>query len=177
MPSAFSHAFAAYVLGKTTKWGNLLKLIFLGAICAAIPDLDAIGFHYGVPYDSLWGHRGITHSISFSLLLAFIVVFVFYKREKPFTKTYFSLLFYFFLATLSHPLLDMLTNGGLGVALFAPLTNERYFFPFHPIRVAPISVGGFFTSRGWEVFKSEFIWVWIPGLILLLIVKIIKKGK
>lgn len=177
MPSAFSHAFAAYVLGKTTKGENLLKLIFLGAICAAIPDLDAIGFHYGVPYDSLWGHRGITHSISFSLLLAFIVVSVFYKREKPFTKNYFSLLFYFFLATLSHPLLDMLTNGGLGVALFAPLTNERYFFPFHPIRVAPISVGGFFTSRGWEVFKSEFIWVWIPGLILLLIVQKIKKRK
>ena len=111
MPSAFSHAFAAYVLGKTGKRENLLKLIFLGALCAAIPDLDAIGFHYGVPYDSLWGHRGITHSIFFSFLLAFIIVFVFYKREKPFTKTYISLLFYFFLATLSHPLLDMLTNG------------------------------------------------------------------
>lgn len=177
MPSAFSHAFAAYVLGKTTKRENLFKLILLGAICAAIPDLDAIGFHYGVSYDSLWGHRGITHSIFFSLLLAFLVVFVFYKREKPFSKKYTALVLYFFLATLSHPLLDMLTNGGLGVALFAPFTNERYFFPFHPIRVAPISVSGFFTSRGWEVFKSEFIWVWIPGLTLLLIVQKIKKGK
>ncbi|MBK7851690.1 MAG: metal-dependent hydrolase [Bacteroidetes bacterium] len=97
MPSAFSHAFAAYVLGKTTKGENLLKLIFLGAICAAIPDLDAIGFHYGVPYDSLWGHRGITHSISFSLLLAFIVVSVFYKREKPLqriTSLYCSIFFW-----------------------------------------------------------------------------------
>lgn len=177
MPSAFSHAFAAYVLGKTTKRENLLKLILVGAICAAIPDLDAIGFYYGIPYDSFLGHRGITHSILFSLLLAFLVVFVFYKREKPFSKKYTALVLYFFLATLSHPLLDMLTNGGLGVALFAPFTNERYFFPFRPIRVAPISVGGFFTSRGWEVFKSEFIWVWIPGLILLLIVQKIKKGK
>ena len=75
---------------------------------------------------------------------------------------------YFFLSTVLHPLLDDCTDGGLGVALFSPFINERYFFGFRPIEVSPISVSGFFTQRGWEVFKSELYWVWLPsGLIFI----------
>jgi inner membrane protein len=168
MPSAFTHAFASISFGRFFSGKKLFKLFLLGAICAAIPDIDAIGFHMGVPYDSTFGHRGFTHSIVFSILLAIVVMRVFYREEKTTTKNWWLLLTYFFLSTLSHPLLDMLTNGGLGVALFSPFSNERYFWPHHPVKVSPISVEGFFSARGLAVFKSELYWIWLPsGLVFL----------
>jgi inner membrane protein len=72
---------------------------------------------------------------------------------------------YLFLATASHGVLDALTNGGLGVAFFAPFDNARYFFPFTPIEVSPISVRAFFTARGARVLASEFVWVWLPSML------------
>jgi inner membrane protein len=51
--------------------------------------------------------------------------------------------------------LDAMTNGGLGVAFFAPFDTTRYFFPWRPITVSPIGVGSFFTHRGALVVLSE----------------------
>jgi inner membrane protein len=59
-------------------------------------------------------------------------------------------------------LLDALTNGGLGVALFAPFSNERFFFPWRPIEVSPIGAG-FFSARGMRVLLSEARWIWLPA--------------
>jgi hypothetical protein len=50
-----------------------------------------------------------------------------------------------------------MTDGGLGVAFFAPFHNERYFFPWRPIAVSPIGMG-FFSERGLEVIISELHW-------------------
>ena len=58
--------------------------------------------------------------------------------------------------------MDTLTNGGLGVALFAPFSNERYFFPWTPIVVSPFGVGNFLSERGVRVILSELKWVWLP---------------
>ena len=68
-----------------------------------------------------------------------------------------------FAATASHALLDMLTDGGLGVALFAPVSNARLFFPWRPVTVSPIGAG-FFSAQGAAVLLSEFVWVWLPVL-------------
>jgi len=43
-----------------------------------------------------------------------------------------------------------------------PFSSARYFLPFRPIEVSPISIVAFFTSRGVEVLKSEFMWIWVP---------------
>ena len=32
-----------------------------------LPDLDVIGFFFGVRYDDMLGHRGITHSLAFAM--------------------------------------------------------------------------------------------------------------
>lgn len=127
-----------------------------------VPDLDAIGHMLGVPYDSSWGHRGFAHSIVFALLWAVLVAALCFRR-MPWVAI--ALLF---LATVSHPLLDMCTDGGLGCALFAPFDNARRFFPWRPIEVAPLGVGAFFSARGWVVLLSEMRWVWLPCLLLLL---------
>src|SRR6185295_20344681 len=90
-------------------------------------------------------------------------------KEKRFTGRWVGLFAYLFLCTLSHGLLDALTDGGMGVAFFSPFNNERYFFPFRPVRVSPLDAGRFFTARGWVILKSELIWIWIPSLVLVLV--------
>jgi inner membrane protein len=135
-------------------------------LCAILPDADVIGLAYGVRYGSLFGHRGITHSIAFAFLLGVIVgVFAFRGVRSGLSKS--GLIIYFTLVTLSHPVLDMMTDGGSGVALFAPFSAERYFLPWRPIEVSPIGMR-FFSQRGLEVLESEIVWVWLPALLLLL---------
>ena len=129
-----------------------------------LPDADVIGFALGIRYGSMLGHRGLTHSVAFAVLTG-VTVALFASRKTHALGTPWLIL-YFTLVTLSHPLLDMLTNGGLGVALFAPLSGERYFLPWRPIEVSPIGVR-FFSGRGLEVVISEIVWIWLPSLFLL----------
>ena len=56
-----------------------------------------------------------------------------------------------------------MTSGGGGIAFFAPFVNERYFFPWRPILVSPMSIRRFFSARGAAILASEFVWVWIPA--------------
>jgi len=129
-----------------------------------LPDVDAVGFLFGVPYRSLLGHRGLTHSIAFAALVGIVAgAFALRKmRSGPGTRW---LVVYFTLVTLSHPLLDMMTNGGLGVALFTPFSPARYFLPWRPIEVSPIGIA-FFSEEGMRVLASEIVWVWLPALSL-----------
>jgi inner membrane protein len=57
-------------------------------------------------------------------------------------------------AAITHPLLDMLTDGGSGVMILFPFTTERFFFPWRPIRVSPLSVARFFDRAG-GILRSE----------------------
>src|SRR5215471_12262322 len=71
---------------------------------------------------------------------------------------------YLFVATVSHGLLDAMTNCGLGVAFFSPFDTARYFLPWRPILVSPISVAQFFSGRGLAVLQSEILWIWLPAI-------------
>lgn len=178
MASAFSHAIASVAVGKVNfRSVHTWKFWLLGIFCAVIPDADAVGYWMGVPYDSLWGHRGITHSFFFAFLLAAAVMYLFYRTEKPFTKSWWTLYLTFFVSTASHPILDAFTTGGLGVAFFAPFWDERYFFPWKVIKVSPISITRFFSTKGLQVLKSEFVWVWIPSLTVIFTADIIRRYK
>ena len=79
---------------------------------------------------------------------------------------------YFFLVTASHGILDAMTDGGLGVAFFAPFNNSRYFLPWRPVMVSPIGVGPFFSRYGLNVLLSEVVWIWAPIVMVLLMVKV-----
>jgi inner membrane protein len=137
----------------------------MGAICSAIPDLDVIGFRFGIRYGDFWGHRGFTHSLLFAALMASAVMLIGFPRVLPGLGRL-PMWTYFFLATASHGFLDAMTDGGLGVAFFAPFDNHRYFLPWTPIRVSPIGIGRFFTVRGLAVIQSELLWIWLPAALL-----------
>jgi inner membrane protein len=176
MPSIFSHAVASVALGKASfikAEGS--KFWLLAATCAIIPDVDGIGFQLGVPYDSMFGHRGFTHSFFFAALFSLIVVSAFYRQYQRFSSKWWIYFAFFFVVTASHPVLDAMTNGGKGVAFFAPFSNERYFFPFRPIQVSPMTAARFFSEHGLKVMKSEFIWVWIPSFAIIVFTTLINK--
>lgn len=159
MASVFTHTFVAAAMGGAWAGGRGPARVWAAAaLCAVLPDADVLGFFFGVPYGHTFGHRGFTHSIVFAALTGAAVVALFF-REAPDRR---ALTLLFALATLSHPLLDALTDGGLGVAFFSPFSNERYFFPFRPVRVSPVSVSSFFGEWGLAVIRSELQWVWLP---------------
>jgi inner membrane protein len=166
LASGFSHAVAAWSLGTCFYRAGMPKRVWLaGALCSAVPDLDVIGFRFGIRYGDFWGHRGFTHSLLFTAVLAAFVAILGFRRTSAGTSNLWIWI-YLFLATASHGFLDAMTDGGLGVAFFFPFNNDRYFLPWRPILVSPIGVSRFFSARGLEVLQSEFLWIWLPAAAL-----------
>ena len=158
MPTIFSHAVAAAACGRVYA-GRPLPARFWAwtAVCSVLPDADVIGFAFGIRYAEMLGHRGLSHSFAFAAVVGILAAIAYGEREHRA-----RLAVYFAVVTASHALLDALTDGGLGVALFAPFSNERYFFPWTPIAVSPIGPG-FFSARGVRVLLSELRWIWLPA--------------
>jgi inner membrane protein len=158
MPTIFSHPAVAML--KTWFPRVPRRAIPIGVVATILPDVDVTAFAYGIPYRAMFGHRGFTHSIVFALLVAAAgTSFLKLKTGRG------TVLIFLFLCAVSHTLLDAMTSGGLGVAFFSPFSNERYFFPWRPIRVSPIGVD-FFGEAGVAVLRSELIWVWVPSALL-----------
>jgi inner membrane protein len=175
MASIFSHSVAALGIGACFYRPGTPKRVWIaGAICSVVPDLDVIGFRFGIRYGDFWGHRGFTHSLLFAALLAALVVLLAFRQAIP-DLSRFALWTYFFLATASHGLLDAMTDGGLGVAFFSPLDNTRYFLPWTPIRVSPIGLTRFFSYRGLAVIQSELLWIWLPAGLLMALAWLIRR--
>jgi inner membrane protein len=165
MPTIFTHAAVPILLGsgagkERVSW----RLIVAASVAAISPDLDTLGFRFGIAYASPFGHRGAMHSLLFGVLMALMAA-VFHQRLRTSAIQAFTVVG---LAALSHPLLDMLTDGGLGIALFWPFSDQRSFFHWRPIQVSPIGTG-FFSARGWPVVESELLWVWLPTCLIALI--------
>lgn len=132
-------------LARTTSFG-------LWSALSLLPDVDVVGFGLGIPYGHAFGHRGATHSFAFCFALAATLGLVAWARRARPWRT-------FVVAALvlsSHPILDILTDGGLGCALFWPFAPRRYFAPWTPIPVAPIGAA-FFSHWGLRVVSVELL--------------------
>jgi inner membrane protein len=134
------------------------RLTLLACAVSVLPDIDALGYWAGIPYDAPLGHRGLTHSLFFAAVLA-LAGAAFAKRLGVSRAVVLAVLF---LAAASHGLLDAMTTGGMGVAFFAPFSNARSFLPWRPIAVSPIGIERFFSERGLTILVSELTWIWAP---------------
>ena len=173
MASVFGHAVAAAAIGAAFfPQSATPRVLAVAAVCAAFPDLDVLGFRFGIPYDSPCGHRGCTHSLVFALVFGTLVALVGFRKKQDRFKIAILLV----LATASHPLLDMLTNGGRGCALWWPFSTERLFFPYRPIQVSPLGAGAFFSQWGLRVIGSELCWIGLPAICLVLAAKWLRTG-
>ena len=176
MPSIFSHAIAGLSVGSAFYRPHVAKRVFVAAaVCSAIPDLDVIGFRFGVHYGDFWGHHGFTHSLMFAAVLSVLVAWLLLWRRSGMRRA--AAVAYLFLATAAHGFLDAMTNGGLGVAFFSPFNNHRYFLPWRPIHVAPLSVGRFFTARGLSILRNEILWIWLPSLLFAVLVLAVRSPR
>lgn len=167
MASLFGHIAASSALGYAGF--NAIfnkKTAIIAAFCAFAPDFDVLAFHFGIPYNSPWGHRGWTHSISFAFILGGVATLLCQCLSARRPNRPLALFAFFTLSTLSHPLLDMLTNGGRGCALFWPFDNSRIFFPWRPIQVSPLGADAFFSEWGLSVLWSELWYIGIPSLLI-----------
>ena len=163
MPTVFSHAVAGLAITTLVRRpGRLGRLAMVGALCAAAPDLDVVGLWLGVPWGHGLGHRGITHSLAFAAALAAVVVLTMFRGPAGGGRRG-ALWLALFLATASHGVLDAMTDGGSGVAFFAPFDDTRYFLPWRPIPVSPIRASSFFTRRGLDILQAELLLIWLPA--------------
>ncbi len=168
MPSAFTHIFVGEALGKACTAEKMpVKFWVLTGACSILPDLDVIAFRLRIPYGNMFGHRGFSHSLLFAAIVGMLAALLAFRDEPRPPRRWWGSAFLFFLVTASHGLLDAMTNGGYGIGFFIPFDKTRYFLPWRPLVVSPIGVHGFLGRWGWEVMKSEFVWIWLPMIALL----------
>ena len=167
------------------------RLLVAGVIAAMLPDADVLAFALHIPYADAFGHRGASHSLLFAgVLAALAAAFAFFGSGRPWSAPHspgsrrpwsavscqprlaptkagptlastVQAAVFVFVCAASHPLLDAMTSGGLGVALAWPWSEQRFFAPWRPIRVSPFAPQ-FFSARGVATLLSELRWVWLP---------------
>jgi inner membrane protein len=135
------------VLGK--KAGNRAPL--WGAVAGTIPDLDVF-IPYRTEIMSMAGHRGFSHSILFCMLLAPVLGWLVYRLYKGREGNYKEWSWLFFLALVTHPLLDSFTTWG-----------TQLFWPFWDYRVA-------FNS----IFVADPVYT-LPFLLTMLVVLFLRR--
>ena len=162
MASPWAHAIAGAAVGAFYQAPrHRRRVITLAAICAVAPDLDLIGWPLGISPFALLGHRGLSHSIAFAVVLGGIAATALLpaiaRRERAAAAA--ALI----LATGTHSLLDALTTyAPTGPAFWAPFSNHRYRFSWMPLTGG----GGFKTD-----FGQEALYVCLPALVLILLIE------
>lgn len=123
---ALGAAFGELVAGRKIGY----KAALWGGIAGTIPDLDVLFSLILDPVDYLHIHRGFTHSVFFSAIAAPLLAFIAQRIHRKSTdipyKRWFLL---FYLALLTHPILDLFT--GYGTQFLYPITD--YAFEFNTI--------------------------------------------
>ena len=137
------------VLGK--KAGN--KAIMWGAIGGLIPDLDVLIMPLFNEVDGLFVHRGFSHSLIFSFLLAPLMGWLIHRiHQKKMNITIREWTLLIFWAAFTHPILDYFTTYGTGA-----------FLPFSGYRVE------------WGTIGIVDIFYTFPFILVLLIIPFIKR--
>jgi len=180
MPSVITHAVVGFALAARARGFrdlNRKAILWVCAVLAMLPDADTIGFHLSVQYNSLFGHRGFTHSLFFAALEALAAAWLLQRRRAGGWPAFGRVFLLVFLAVASHGFFDAMTDGGEGVAFFAPFSNHRYFFFYRPIMVSPIGVGAFLGWRGALILADEFLIVVLPLTAVLFSPELLARAK
>jgi inner membrane protein len=160
MASAITHFVVGAALAMPGSGARALRLVSRRGgilvscgILAAAPDADTFAMRaFHIPYGSFFGHRGFFHSPFFLILLSALLAACAARWREWSTMRQLTLLLA--ASAISHPLLDMLTDGGSGVMLLFPLSEARLFFPWRPIHVSPLEISKFFSEADY-ILRSE----------------------
>lgn len=154
--AALGAAIGETILGHKGKHKGAL----VGAIVGTIPDLDIILLPFFDTIHRISIHRGFSHSILFSVLGAFVIMYIL-KRMRWFKNyEYWRLYLFSFLGLFTHILLDAFT--AYGTQLFLPWSDQRVSLDsiniVDPFYTTPLLIGLFGTLYLHRKSQSGRIW-------------------
>lgn len=140
-----SQAALGAVVAQSTGHRQLgLRVVAVGAVAGAMPDIDVLFSINGDFIDQLITHRGITHSLFFAPVVGPLLGWLVWKMERPPVsdtarpaparqdrQRLYRWMLVVSLAILSHPLLDLLTP--YGTQLLQPFSDARFAINAMPI--------------------------------------------
>ena len=161
MPSSIGHALVATAIGAPLAPAVATRRYWIaGVLCAVLPDLDAVGRPFGWgDLGFLGGHRALTHSIFFAVVLGLVVAELAF-RDVRWQGYRGRIIAYLVLATASHGALDAFAPYGGGVEFFAPVSAVRYAAPWLPLDLV-----------------NEIFWIWFPAVLTIVIVRRLRTSR
>lgn len=161
-------------LGK--KVGN--KAPMWGALAGIIPDLDVIPGQFMDTVSRLAFHRGFSHSLAFSLLLAPAAGWLIAKIHKKENLDWKPWALLFFLGMVTHILLDCFTTWGTQV--FWPFEYRvawNTIFVIDPVYSAPFAAFLLLTmfQKKEKRLRQYFIWLGIGISTFYLMITVVNK--
>ena len=141
---SITQAVLGAAIGKACLGKNIgNKSLLIGAAIATLPDLDIIALPFLDPLERLSMHRGFSHSIVFSLLLALLLAYLFKRMKITKEIKFFRLALFSWLVLITHMLLDGFTS--YGTLLFLPFSDNRFGFDsinvVDPVYTLPMLIG------------------------------------
>ena len=138
---------AAYAISQPRQRSR--RFMILSIFCQWVPDIDTFAYLLPLAEVHPLGHRGCTHSVLFALVLALVIVRLFYRQFTIAHRQYWGLYLWFFLSTASHGLLDALVDSKLGVAFLWPFDTQRYLLAWRPLLDVPIDISVLTSQHFW----------------------------
>ncbi len=161
MPTPVTHAAVGFALGAWTQRGAPTRRVCVAAAtCAALPDIDAIGWSLRVSDTSLFSHRAITHSLPFALAAALVTTMLFFRGPAWATQRV-AIATILSLALISHICLDAMSTYSVGVEFFAPFSQQRYRFLWTPLGDPARGVAGQLIQEAIFVFFPAVVVGWL----------------
>jgi inner membrane protein len=149
VPTPLSHATVGYALGVWAQRGVPAKRVCIAAAaCAALPDIDVLA-------SPLFAHRGITHSLLFAFTAAALATILFFRGRDRWIFVVLSV------ALLSHSLLDACSSYSVGLAFFAPFSNQRYRFVWTPLGDPAGRLSHQLLQEGLVVLLPALVAIWL----------------
>lgn len=176
MPTLITHALVGASITTLRQHSiSPAKFLVVAALLAILPDIDVLGFRYGIPYSDMLGHRGLTHSLSFAGAIGVLSALVIFPEVQRFSRPFWWLSSLLFIATASHGILDAFTNAGLGIGFLIPFDDTRYFAPWRPLTASPLSISRFLSGSSTPILMNEFRWIGIPLIVVVTVMLLLRR--
>jgi inner membrane protein len=167
--SVFTHAAWTAIVLRARPGATQRRRVQVAALfCACAPDLDFALAPFSQRPGDLFAHRGLLHSPLFLLALALLGALLCtpWREWRTGLLRHVGLLW---LAGCGHLLLDLLTWGGPGLALFAPFSEHRFLLPrlLRLVPVVPVGMDEWLGRMGVQALAVEALFILLPTLIVL----------
>ncbi len=163
MASVFTHAAIPLLTGR--RLGLPRRVLWVGAALGCAADLDLLGYAFDVHTLDPWGHRGLSHSLLLGAAAGLLAALLLLRRTGA--LRFAPLAGFLCFCAMSHGLIDALTFGETGVALFAPLSPARLLTGLHLAPVFPLGANEALGRTGRIVLLDELLFLVTPWALLL----------